>query len=72
MGLKETRTLTSAMPVECSTSLAIRPTGSWLLCGSTISPQMVDACDQIKEISFELRMETILMLMIFADLPRYF
>ena len=29
-GLNRTRTLTSAMPVQCSSSRAIRPTGRWL------------------------------------------
>ena len=32
------RTLTSAIPVQCSTSWAMRPTRSWLSCGSMIDP----------------------------------
>ena len=31
-------TMTSAISVQRSTSWAIRPTGSWSLCGSIISP----------------------------------
>jgi len=37
-GLDETWTLTSVMLVQCSTSWAIRPNGSWSLCGPMISP----------------------------------
>ena len=48
-----TRTLISAMPVQCSTSSAVRPTGGWSLCESMISPQIVDICDQINEVSFD-------------------
>lgn len=32
-GLDRIWTWTSAMPVQCSSGWAIRPTGSWLLCG---------------------------------------
>ena len=37
-GLKGIRTLTFVIPVQWSTSCAIRPTGSWSLCGSIIKP----------------------------------
>ena len=37
-----TWTLTSSLPVECSISWAIRPTGSWLSYESMITPWMMD------------------------------
>ena len=60
----------STMLAQCSFSCSIRPTGNWSLHGSMISLLIVDICDQmqINESSFELQMETILMLMIFPVL----
>ena len=39
--LNKIQTMTSAMPVQCFTSWAIRPTGSRSLCGSIKSPWMM-------------------------------
>ena len=36
------RSLTSAVPVHCSNRTAIRPNGSWSLCGLIKSLQMMD------------------------------
>lgn len=40
---------------QVRTSWPIRLTGSWSSRGSTISPYIVDICDQINKLSFELR-----------------
>ena len=34
---------------------AIKPTGSWSLCGSVISPRIVDICHHINEVSFQVK-----------------
>ena len=39
--LSQIQTMTSAIPVQCSTSWAISPAGSRLLCGSMTSPLMM-------------------------------
>ena len=57
--------------VQCFISWAIGPTESWILCGSMISRKIVDICLLINEFSFELRMETISVLMTFAVLLCY-
>ena len=41
-GLNGIRTQTSAIPVQCSTRWVIRPVGSCSLCGSIISPKMLN------------------------------
>ena len=40
--LNEIQTMTSAIPVQCSTSWAISPTWTWSLCGSIGSPSMIN------------------------------
>ena len=50
-----------------SVSWAVRPTGSWSFCGSIISLYIVDICDQMSEVSFELRIETNLMFILLPE-----
>ena len=57
--------------MQCFISWAIGPTESWILCGSMISRKIVDICLLINDFSFELRMETISMLLSFAVLLCY-
>ena len=49
---------TSAMPVQRSTSWAIMPTWSWLLCGSIISPYMLGIDGNMEFISTCLAIST--------------
>ena len=65
-GQNGTRTLISAMPLQCSTIWAIRPTESWPLWVYVKPVDWVVTCVLINEISFELRMKTVSMVMIYA------